>query len=341
MAEATFGLARQLEQAIGDLEEIWSVTGRACRTRPNVVGVVGMGGSAVAGTVLQAIAAPSSKVPVVLVDTYEPPVCLGAGGVVFAVSYSGETEETIAAAMSCLDRGAHVIALTRGGTLAATVEARGGGVIRLVDDLPQPRAAVGAMTARLVLAGEALGLLEDGVGQMRAAMLQLDRRLGAESSLGKAGVAVGIAERIGRTIPVVYGAVGLGAAAAYRWKTQVNENAKAPAFAGSQPEVCHNEVCGFGQHGDVTRQLLSLVGLRLGSESPQLSRRFRIFEEVVDEAVGDVIVVDGEGEGDLARFFDLVAIGDLVSLHLAAREGVDPGPVPVLEEIKNRLGSGR
>ncbi|MDR3649118.1 MAG: SIS domain-containing protein, partial [Acidimicrobiales bacterium] len=116
-----------------------------------------------------------------------------------------------------------------------------------------------------------------------------------------------------------------------------NENAKAPAFAAVYPELCHNEIAGWGQHGDVTRQVLTLVNLRHDAEHPQLARRFAFVSDVLREVVADIIEVRAQGEGDLAQLLDLILVGDFVSLHLAAREGIDPGPVPVLEELKRRL----
>jgi glucose/mannose-6-phosphate isomerase len=104
--------------------------------------------------------------------------------------------------------------------------------------------------------------------------------------------------------------------------------------------VCHNEVCGFGQHGDVTRQVLTLVNLRTGSEDPRIVLRFQLFAEATEEALARVIEVEAAGDGELACFFDLVMVGDFVSLHLATRDGIDPGPVPTLTELKRRLASG-
>src|SRR5690606_2311649 len=141
----------------------------------------------------------------------------------------------------------------------------------------------------------------------------------------------------GRTVPLVVGAGPVGAVAAQRWKTQVNENAKAPAFTAAIPEMCHNEICGWGQHGDVTRQLFTLVELRHDEEHPQESRRFDLVRELMAEVVHDVIEVRAVGDGPLAQLFDLVMIGDAVSLHLAAQTGVDPGPVPVLDDLKRAL----
>ena len=142
---------------------------------------------------------------------------------------------------------------------------------------------------------------------------------------------------IGRTIPLVHGAQSLGAAAALRWKTQVNENAKAPAFSAVYPELCHNEIAGWGQNGDVTRQIMTLVNLRHDAEHPQVVRRFELVAEILREVVADILEVRAEGEGELAQLLDLILVGDFVSLHLAAREGIDPGPVPALDEIKQRL----
>jgi glucose/mannose-6-phosphate isomerase len=182
---------------------------------------------------------------------------------------------------------------------------------------------------------EELGLLPGATRQVQLAAEQLRRRrdqlVASNSPAGR------LARRIGRTIPLVYGGGALGAVAAQRWKTEVNENAKTPAFFASYPELCHNEVAGWGQLGDVTRQLLTLVNLRHGYEHPQVARRVRLVGEVVEEVMAGILEVAAEGQGELAQLFDLMLVGDFVSLHLAAQEGLDPGPVPVLEELKARL----
>jgi glucose/mannose-6-phosphate isomerase len=304
---------------------------------PTSVVVIGMGGSGVAGAVLQAMGAGISPIPIVLSSSYGVPRFVGPDTLVFAVSFSGETEETLAAAQQALDAGARLVAITEGGTLASMVAEAGGSVLALRGGIPQPRAGLGAMITPLLLACEQIGVLPGAGEALASSVEQLRRRI--PTLVGGGGVAREIARRIGRTIPLVHGAAGLGAVAAARWKTQVNENAKSPAFAGAQPEVCHNEVCGFGQNGDVTRQLLTLVELRTGDEGARIATRFGLVAEMVDEAVGAVVEVIAEGGSELARFFDLVTIGDFVSLHLAAREGVDPGPVPTLTEIKRRLAT--
>ena len=166
-------------------------------------------------------------------------------------------------------------------------------------------------------------------------MRQLQRR--RDKLIVDGGPAQQLARAIGRTIPIAYGGDALGGVAAYRFKCQVNENAKAPAFAGVLPEMAHNEICGWGQHGDITRQVMTVVRFRHDFEHPQVARRFDLTYDIIDEVVHAIVDVEAEGEGALAQLFDLVIQGDFVSLHLAAEAGVDPGPIPVLTDLKAAL----
>jgi glucose/mannose-6-phosphate isomerase len=303
----------------------------------NVV-VLGMGGSGIAGDIFQATAGPDLAVPVSVVKSYRPPGFVGPASLVFAVSFSGDTEETVEAAQVARSQGATVVVVTSGGELAKVADEWGAPVLPVPGTIPQPRAAVGAMTVPLFAAAEDVGLLPDARRWVDQAVAQLRRR--RDQLVGPASPATALARRIGRTIPLVYGGAGVGAVAAWRWKADVNENAKAPAFAATQPELCHNEVAGWGQHGDVTRQLLTLVNLRHRDEHPRIARRFGLVDDVVREVVAGIEEVEAEGEGRLAQLLDLIIFGDFVSLHLAAQEGIDPGPVPVLTEIKSRLTTG-
>jgi len=331
---ASAALGEHIDSALGAFVPIDGLPGPGALT---CVVVAGMGGSAVAGEVLQAFAGPRSTVPVVLVNDYSLPRHVGPGTLMFAVSFSGDTEETLRTTAAALQTGAHIVAVTSGGALAGMVGDGGGSVILIRPGVSQPRCAVGATAVPLLLVCEQLGLVPDVRAQLQAAVAQLARRRAELESGG--GLAAEIARRIGRTIPLFHAAAGLPAVAARRWKTQLNENAKAPAYFGVQPEVCHNEVCGFGQHGDVTRQVLTHVNLRTRTEDPRIALRFELYAEAIEEAVAGVIDVDAAGDGELARFFDLVTLGDFVSLHLAAREGIDPGPVPTLTELKQQLAS--
>jgi glucose/mannose-6-phosphate isomerase len=297
--------------------------------------VLGMGGSGIAGDVLTAIAAPELRVPVVAVKGYEAPAFVGPGTLCFAVSMSGGTEETIEAAGGAAAAGAHMVVLSSGGRLAELAAEWGAPWVPLPKNIPMPRAGIGAVAVPPLMILEQMGLLTGMTDRITAAVTQLKKR--RDQLIAPENPALDLARRIDRTMPIIYGTGAVGGVAAVRWKNQVNENAKAPAFAHTHPELCHNEICGWGQHGDVTRQVLTLVQLRHDFEHPQVGRRVELVKEIVDEVVASVQEVRAEGDGVLAQLFDLVLFGDFASLHLAYEVGVDPGPIPVLDEIKRRL----
>jgi glucose/mannose-6-phosphate isomerase len=272
-----------------------------------------------------------------LAKSYECPAFVGPDSLVLAISASGGTEETIQAASDAADAGARLVVIAGGGEMADLAARSGVPWIPVPPEIPQPRAALGAMAIPALVVLERLGLYRGGHSWIEDSVVQLKRRRDAVERSGDASEAASVARKIGRTFALVHGGGAIGAAAAQRWKTQINENAKAPAFWSAQPELCHNEVCGWGQSGDVTRQVVTAVGLRHDWEHPQVGRRFELVGEIMREVVADVIEVHAEGEGELAQLFDLILQGDYVSVWMALQQGVDPGPVPVLQDLKREL----
>ncbi len=327
-------LPEQVEAAAGRASDVSVALDPAAVE--NVV-VIGMGGSGMAGEVVSAVAAPLLAVPVVVAKSYECPAFVGTESLVFAVSASGDTEETIQAASDAQAAGAHLVVVTSGGQLADLAGEWDAPLIEVPAEIPQPRAALGAMAIPPLMVLENMGLYRGGHSWIEAAVSQLKRRRDELDAAGESSCAAQVARQIGRTMALVHGGGSIGAAAAQRWKTQINENAKAPAWWSAQPELCHNEICGWGQNGDVTRQLITAIALRHDAEHPQVGRRFELVGEMMREVVADVIEVRAEGDGDLAQLFDLILVGDFVSLWLAAQSGVDPGPVPALGELKQAL----
>jgi len=296
--------------------------------------VLGMGGSGVAGDILTAVAAPFMPVPVTVVKGYEAPSSIGDGTLCFAISYSGNTEETLEAAQAAAAAGARMVVLSSGGELGALARTWDAPHI-VLPECPMPRAGVGSVSIPPLIVLERVGLFPGATQYVADAVDQLARR--RDKLIVDGGPAQRLAREIGRTMPVAYGGDALGAAAAYRFKCQVNENAKAPAFWAAVPEMAHNEICGWGQHGDITRQVMTVVRFRHGFEHPQVSRRFDLTYDLIDEVVHAIVDIEAEGEGALAQLFDLVLQGDFVSLHLAVDAGVDPGPIPVLLDLKAAL----
>ena len=303
----------------------------------NIV-VLGMGGSGISGDVIAAAFNDELPIPLSVLKQIRTPAYVGPNTLAFAVSYSGDTEETVSMARSAVERGAQLVAVSCGGELEAL--ARDAGALHV--QCPSgylPRAAVGALVAPLCAVLFRLGLAPGAHASLQRAQQQLARRRDAcrAEVEGPANAARELARQIGRTIPLVYGGGAIGAVAAYRWKCDVNENAKAPAFSHAHPELGHNEICGWGQHGDVTRQLITLVELRHGFEHERLRGRFDATREIIDECVHQVLSVEAQGEGRLAQLLDLMYVGDWTSCYLALQNDVDPGPIDAIMALKARL----
>jgi glucose/mannose-6-phosphate isomerase len=275
------------------------------------------------------------SVPAVVVKSYTLPAFVTENSLVIAVSFSGDTEETVEAASEAAAAGARLCVVSGHGQLHDLAASWGAPYVPVLEGAPQPRAGIGAVSIPPLLILEAVGLFPGARGWIDAAVVQLRRR--RDQLIVDNSPAEQLARRIGGTFPLVHSSASLGAAAVTRWKGQVNENAKAPALGAVNPELCHNEIVGWGQHGDITRQLVTLIQLRHDHEHPQVARRFELVTELVREVMAGIEVVTAEGDGELAQLFDLILFGDFMSLHMAAHAGIDPGPVPILVELKQAL----
>lgn len=334
MFDAAAGMAEQVSTAASTAYEVGGLPSADGITS---VVVLGMGGSGIGGDLLAAVSGSRLSVPVVVPKGYEAPAFVGPSTLVFAVSFSGNTEETISAASAAAERGARIVVLAAGGEMARLAEEWGAAHVPIADGIPMPRAGIGAVGIPPLVILERMGLLEGVRADIDTTVAQLERR--RDQLIVVDSPAAKLARHIGRTMPIVYGGGALGDVAALRWKAQFNENAKVPSFENRIPELTHNEICGWGQHGDVTRQIFSLLLLRHGFEHPRTRRRFELVAEICDEVVADVHHVEAEGETVMAQLFDLILYGDFVSLELAAQSGVDPGPIPILDHIKAQLSS--
>ena len=343
MWEVTAALPEQVSGALAAAVDAFAPMGPVGRNVFQSVAAFGLGTGGLACAATAALTAPDLTVPLWVGHGSAVPAFVGADTLVLAVSSSGGTAETLTAAEKAVERGATVVAVggEPNGALAALAADAG------LPWCPTPgrsrntpgggggstaRAALGATTVPLLVALARAGVGPDHAAAVRAAAETLARR--RDALLAPGSPPATLARRLGRTIPLVYGATGATGVAAQWWKTQVNLNAKAPAFAARLPELTHDELAGWGQGGDVTRQTMSLVLLRHAGEGPRIGGLFAAVRAATDEVMADVFEVQGEGGDELSRFFDLTLVGSLVSLYLAAGEGVDPGPVPAVDEAQ-------
>lgn len=306
--------------------------------RPSGVAVLGMGGSAI-GADLVLAASPTVAVPAVVVRGYAPPAWVGPQTLVVAVSYSGDTEETLAAVQGVLARGCVPLCVTSGGRLASLAAGRDLPVIAVPGGL-QPRAALGHLSMPLLAALERAGLTA-GAGDAVAEAAELVADTTAECAPGvgdEANPAKAVARRLEEHVVLVYGE-GVTAPVARRWKTQLNENAKATAFFAELPELDHNEVEGWGGGGPLG-SLARVVMLQDRQVDERMRRRFALTADVIAGRGVAVERLETRGASPLARVFSLVALGDHVSFYLALLRGVDPTPVDVIQRLKRGLAGG-
>jgi glucose/mannose-6-phosphate isomerase len=323
-----------LEQPAHLTDALWRVesAGVAESEVPGGLAVCGMGGSAI-GAELAAAAVGSRAVhPIRTIRGYRIEPWIDGDTAVLCASYSGNTEETLACWEAAGTAGAQRIALTTGGKLAAAARDAGTPVIGVPSGM-QPRAAVAYMTvcaletAALVGAAPSLrGEIESAAALLRSLADEWGPDAPGESS------AKSLARALHGSIPVVYGAEATSPVAR-RWKTQVNENAKLPAFYAELPEADHNEICGWPAAGP-----LSAVFLDDPQGNERLRRRIELTAEIARSGARAVERVVARGQTALERVMSLVFLGDLVSVYLAALNGTDPTPVDPIERFKEALG---
>src|SRR5262245_58293559 len=304
--------------------------------RPRLVVLAGMGGSAAGGDLIAACAAETLDVPILVHRGYGLPAAAGRESLVVALSYSGDTAEVLSAVDVALERRIPVVAVTAGGTLGALAQARALPRVTLPSGL-MPRMALGYLAFPLLTVLATVGApaasapdVEEALGVLEDQSQDLAPDCPADKNEAKR-----LALAIGARLPAIYGGPLTGAVA-YRWKTDLEENAKILAIAGAVPEMNHNEIEAWSGPGAGARHALIL---REDGEPPEIARRFTLLRELLSPDAGGVSEVWARGRGRLARLLSLVALGQWVSYYLAMLQQTDPWPVPVLTEVKRRLSA--
>ncbi len=297
--------------------------------------VLGMGGSAIGADLVAGIAGDRLRVPLIVHRDYGLPAWVGQRTLVIAASHSGETVETLSGAAAARERDVPLVVVTTGGELGRRATAEGTPYLRY--EAPgQPRAAIGF----------GIGLVHEllvNAGLLRSpdpfgpAIESLESRLerNAPSVETDANPAKQLAWSIFGRIPIIFGA-GVMGPVAHRWKTQLNENAKAWAMHEPMPEANHNAIEGSLNPRELS-DALYVVELRDPQELSDIASRYRVVEELLGERATNRSIVWAEGPSPFARVLTAVAFGDLVSVYLAILYQTDPTPVTLLAMLKERL----
>lgn len=317
------------------LKQSFNVGVRTPESEVRNVVVAGMGGSALGTEFLRSWLGDKLPVPVVIVRDYSLPGFVNENTLLFASSYSGNTEETLSALAAAENANAQIVVISSGGKLEELAGAGGHTYVKVPGGF-QPRLAI-LYSARIVAQTLIdLGMLDGGViAELEEAADWVTSELGqwAVNSPTDQNLAKQIADEVVGHPVVIYGGPML-AMCAMKWKIDLNENAKNAAFYYHLPEFSHNEFNGwlFPNEKD-----LKVIELQSNLDHPQINKRFEVTNRLLSGKLPKPIIVQAQGETKLKQMLWTLILGDFVSAYVAFLNGIDPTPVDLIEKLKKEL----
>ena len=317
----------QIEHA-AKLGEDWDLDGLE---RPESIAFLGIGGSAIGATLVSDLYRQQLNCPVVVSRGDQPPSWLGKGHLAVAISYSGETKETLTSYRRALEKGASGISISSGGSLAALAQERNLPHLLIAGGMA-PRAALGYTSLPLIHVLQKLNVIP-------SADLALDATRRLLESLrvewgDRAGAGAGVARRLIAHLPILVGA-GFTCSIARRFQAQLAENAKAVSILFEIPEALHNLV----ETVDIKlADTLNPIAVYLEDpDGPEEWRALLKNVRAVFQGAGiEGVVVSAQGDDDLTKLFSLVHKTDWISYHLAKLKAVDPLTIPIITALKEK-----
>jgi glucose/mannose-6-phosphate isomerase len=299
--------------------------------------VAGQGGSAIGGDLLRVFSTNRLAVPVFVNRHYSLPLFVDRRTLVFAVSYSGNTEETLSAYEMAREKKASIVVLTTGGKLKDMAQADKVPAVTVPGGI-SPRAATGYLFIPMLAVLERMCFVT-GISEEVAELVQrlrlLRDQLGPQAELS-GNLSKKLAAKLYGHIPVIWGSSGTTEVVAQRWKGQFNENTKTPAYWNVFPELNHNEIVGFETPAEILKNIFLII-LRSRDDHDRVQKRIEITQQEVGEKVAGVEEINSDGDTILSRMYSLIYTGDYTSIYLALLYGIDPGPVKVIDRLKGAL----
>ncbi|MEU8380139.1 SIS domain-containing protein [Streptosporangium sp. NPDC048865] len=314
--------------------------------RPRAVVVAGVGGSGIAGDILNVVCGHGAPLPIVTVRSHRLPGWVGATDLVIAVSRSGRTEETLAAATEAVRRGCRLLAVGGPDSPLHAIARQAGAPFVPVVSGGQGRTAVWALSVPLVVAAAELGLAETGEAVFEEVAKRLEdlahRCRPASESFINPGKS--LAMELAETVPMIWGSSPLAAVAARRWAGRLSTDGRYPAIWGELPEAGHDQLAALDGplaqrdiFADESARSLRLFVLRDVEEHPRVVRQREVSVRLAEDRGVPVTQIAAEGEHPLERLATLIALGDFASTYLALGYGVDPANVSAIRELRARV----
>lgn len=302
--------------------------------------ITGMGGSAIGGDLLRSLFGGLCSIPIVVNRNYSIPGFVNEDALLIAVSYSGNTEETLTAFRAAGKKKAKMVSISSGGQLEDLSRQMSVPHFSIPEKGIQPRCAFGYLFVPMMVFLSKLGFIPDQASEMKdtvdllsKTVLELSPGVTTETNQAKQ-----IAQAVYHKLPVIYASQNYFDIVAMRWKGQFNENSKMMAFYNVIPEMNHNEIVGWGIPKDITQRCV-VVFIHDDADSQKIKKRIDITRDLIAEAGAQVITVQSRGASPLARSLYAVCLGDFASYYLAVLNGVDPTPIERINLFKSMLGA--
>ncbi len=324
MKELVASFTAQLRQAV-DIGE------KATFTKPSVeirnVLITGLGGSGIGGSIIAQIVDQEIKVPLVVNKDYFLPAFVGPGTLVIISSYSGNTEETLAAMKIAMERGAKIVCITSGGKVQELAKANGYDLIIIPGGMP-PRACLAYSFTQLFFVLHGFGLIGDWFKTDFETSIHLldheEEHLCAEAYY--------LAEKLHKKIPVIYSQANYEGVCT-RFRQQINENSKMLCWHHALPEMNHNELVGWTQPNDK----LAVVFFRNENDYDRTKARMELTKSIVLKYTPYIFEVVSKGQSQLQKSLYLIHFGDWVSWYLSEIRNIDATEVKVIDFLKGEL----
>lgn len=325
MKELIASFTAQLRQAMDIGEK--AVFSNQGKSFSNVL-ITGLGGSGIGGSIIAQVVEKEITIPIVVNKDYFVPAFVGPGTLVIASSYSGNTEETIAALELALQRGATAVCVTSAGKILEIAQASGLDYIVIPGGMP-PRACLAYSLTQLFYVLNGFGLIGDGFKQdLESTIHMLDHE---EEHI--CSEAYYLAEKLHRKIPVIYSQADYEGVC-IRFRQQINENSKMLCWHHALPEMNHNELVGWTTANDK----LAVVFFRNETDYERTAARMELTKGIVSKYTPYVFEVFSKGTSHLQKSMYLVHFGDWVSWYLSEIKNIDATEVKVIDYLKGELG---
>lgn len=335
MLDLLLGLDKQCSEA-KDIGTGFKPAGVSSDGVRNIV-FTGLGGSAIGADLIRSYTAGEIRIPVIVNRDYTIPNFVGEDTLLFASSYSGNTEETLSAYQAAREKKARMIAISSDGKLREHANRDGIPFINIPAGVP-PRCAIGFSFIPPLLALGKLGFIQDKRKEVDDAIEVLGKlkvELGPERAADR-NIAKEVASILEGKLPIIYGANVHLDIAVTRMRGELAENSKHLASSHVFPEMNHNEIVGWDFPAGLMKDFVA-VFLRDKEDHKRVAMRMDITRDMLSRKGIKTVEIHSRGKGLLSRIMSLVFIGDMISFYLAIINGIDPTPVERVTFLKTEL----